>query len=162
REPLTYFSREGPIGDLMRVPREAGAHVAVVGLGVGSLAAYASQGDRWDFFEIDPAIAHVATGPRYFTFLSESDGEMTLVLGDARLQLREAEGPYDLIVLDAFSSDAPPVHLLTLEAFDLYESKLAGHGRIAVNLTNRYLDLEAVLAAMVGEKGWACRVRRDV
>jgi hypothetical protein len=162
REPLTYFSREGPIGDLMRVPRGAGAHVAVVGLGVGSLAAYASQGDRWDFFEIDPAIARVATSPRYFTFLSESGGEITLVLGDARLRLREAEGPYDLIVLDAFSSDAPPVHLLTLEAFDLYESKLAGHGRIAVNLTNRYLDLEAVLAAMVGEKGWACRVRRDV
>lgn len=161
-EPLTYFTREGPIGDVMRSFEANRRKVAVVGLGVGSLAAYGRAEDDWTFFEIDPAVVRVASDPRWFRYLAETPAATAIVEGDARLRLRDTRATYDLIILDAFSSDAPPVHLLTLEAFDLYESRLAPGGAMAVNLTNRFLNLESVLAALVKAKGWACVVRRDV
>ncbi len=161
-EPSTYFTREGPVGDITTATADPERAVAVVGLGVGSLAAYQGPNERWDFYEIDPAVARVAADARFFTYWDKALGEHQLFLGDARLRLREAGPRFDLIVLDAFSSDAPPVHLLTLEAFAVYEARLAPSGLIAINLTNRYLDLESVVAAMAREKGWRCLVRRDV
>ena len=165
REPLSYFTRSGPIGDVFAAfgRRPAGRRsVAIVGLGAGSLAAYAEPGSHWTFYELDPAVVRIARDPRYFTFLSDCRAATTLVLGDARLRLRHApEHGYDLIVLDAFSSDAPPVHLLTREAFRLYLRKLAPGGWLVFNISNRYLDLDPVLGAQARDAGLTCRLRYD-
>ena len=162
REPLLYYHREGPVAQAFEaLPGKAA--VAIVGLGAGSLACYARAGERWTFYEIDPAVVRIAQDPAFFTFLRDCEaGSPRVVLGDARLRLREApDGAYDLVVLDAFSSDAVPAHLLTREAWQLYRRKLATGGRIAVHLSNRYLDLVPVVAASALAEGMACRVRSD-
>ncbi len=151
-EPLTYFSRSGPVGQVFAAFRTQVAdptpEIAVLGLGIGTLAAYAQAGDRWTFFELDPAVEHLAR--EYFSYLSWA--EPTVILGDARLSLgRIPEGRYDLMVMDAFSSDAVPVHLLTQEALALYLSKLKPQGWLLFNLTNRHLDLAPVLAGLAGQ-----------
>jgi hypothetical protein len=163
REPLTYFHPSGPIGQVFEALPSRSA-VAIVGLGAGSLASYARPGERWRFYEIDPAVIRLARDPRYFTFLDDSPaGEITIVAGDARLRLREAPAhDYRLIVLDAFSSDAVPTHLLTREALALYRAKCAEGAWIVFNITNRYLDLEPVVGALARDAGMACRVRYDV
>lgn len=166
REPLSYYTRLGPIGQVFdafeRSPSRSRA-VAVVGLGVGTLAAYAKPGQVWTFVEIDPAVARIARDPRYFTYLRDSAASAIRIdLGDARLRLRNvADGSLGLILLDAFGSDSPPVHLLTREAFRLYRSKLAPGGLIAVNLSTRYLDLDPVMGTLARDQDLACRIRRD-
>ncbi len=168
REPLTYFTRSGPIGDVMRTlePAHPGAdppRIAVVGLGAGTLAAYGRAGEDWDFYEIDPAVIHIAQDPQFFTYLSDCASHWRIIPGDARLEIeREAQGEYALIVLDAFSSDATPVHLLTREAIQLYLSRLAPGGLLAFNATNRYLALDQVLARQAEDAGLSFRVRDDV
>lgn len=141
--PMTYYHEKGPVGHLFRaLPAERPRRVGVVGLGTGAMAAYARPGDRWTFFEIDPAVARVAADPRFFTFLSSCRGECDVVLGDARRQLMKVpDGEFDVLVLDAFSSDAIPVHLLTREALALYVRKLAPGGVLAMHLSNNHLDL---------------------
>jgi hypothetical protein len=169
-EPSTYFARSGPIGQLFAalgpVLARDGARVAIAGLGVGTLACYARPGQGWTFYEIDPAVARIAQDPRYFTYLSDCQAQGTslaIVLGDARLRLGEApERSYQLIVLDAFSSDAVPVHLLSREAMRLYRSRLTEGGLLAFNLSNRYLDLEPVLGRQAEDAGMACRIAYDV
>ena len=165
REPLTYFTRSGPCGDVFAAyrTRPAAPGVAIVGLGAGSLACYAEPGQRWTFYEIDPDVAHVAADPRYFTFLRDCRaGPPAVFLGDARLRLREApDRGYGLIVMDAFSGDAVPVHLLTREALRLYRAKLAPGGIIAVQITNNSLDFAPVLGALAADAGMACRVRTE-
>ncbi|MDR3638894.1 MAG: fused MFS/spermidine synthase [Isosphaeraceae bacterium] len=163
REPLAYFHRTGPIAQVFSVLHD-GPNVAIVGLGAGSLAAYARENERWTFYEIDPAVIRIARDPRYFTFLSDSRAERIDVLeGDARLRIREApEHGFGLIVLDAFSSDAVPTHLLTREALALYRAKLVAAGLIVFNITNRYLDLEPVIGALARDAAMVCRVRYDV
>ena len=165
REPLTYYHRTGPIGQVFDVlgKRADRLRVAIVGLGTGSLAAYAQPGQRWTFYEIDPSVARIANDPAYFTYLRDCRASTwEIVLGDARLRLRAApEHDYGLIVLDAFSSDAVPVHLLTSEAIDLYRSKLAPDGIIVFNISNRYLELTSVVGALARAKGLVCRVRQD-
>jgi hypothetical protein len=154
REPLTYFHPSGPIGQLLvdappgRFPR-----VAVLGLGAGSLAAYARIGERWDFYEIDPTVERIARDPRWFTFLADAPTPTSVVIGDARLELAASPERYDLIVADAFSSDALPVHLFTREAFALYAEHLQPGGVLAVNITNRFLDLAPVLAKTAADLG---------
>lgn len=154
-EPLSYYSRGGPFGDVAAatVAGGADARVAVVGLGTGALAAYGEAGQRYDFYEIDPVVAELARDPELFTYLSRTRADATVVLGDGRLALADAEGDYDLIVLDAFSSDAIPVHLLTREAVELYLDKLAPGGALVFHISNRFLDLEPVLAATARELG---------
>ena len=113
------------------------------------------------FYEIDPEIVSMAEDPRLFTYLRDSRATVSTVVGDGRLRLEEApDAAYDLIVLDAFSSDAVPVHLLTQEAFDLYASKLSPGGAIMVHVSNRYLDLEPVVAASADHLGWTTSVRQ--
>ena len=138
-------------------------NVAIVGLGAGTLACYAEPGERWTFYEIDPVIQRIASDPHYFTFLADSRAEsIQIVIGDARLRLREApEHGYQVIILDAFSSDSLPVHLITREAVQLYKSKLAPGGLIVFNLSNRYLDLEPVVTALAIDAGLVCRIRAD-
>jgi len=123
----------------------------VLGLGIGTLAAYAEPGDEWTFFELDPTVVDWAS--RYFSYLrwAQTRARVQVILGDARLSLKGIpEGSYDLMVMDAFSSDAVPVHLLTQEALALYLSKLKPHGWLLFNITNRHLDLAPLLAGLAG------------
>lgn len=148
--PSTYYSPTGPAGRLLlNLPPERRQRVALVGLGVGALAAYARPGEHWTYYEIDPAVVRIARDSGHFTFLKEAFGTIDIVLGDARRQLARAEdGSFDLILLDAFSSDAIPVHLLTTEAFALYSRKLSPNGILAFHLSNRYLDIPPLVARL--------------
>ena len=150
-EPLTYFTRSGPIGHVFAEYSGAKAktHVAVAGLGVGTLAAYGEPEHDMTFFEIDPVVRNIASNPKFFTYLRDSKAHVRVVMGDARLTLSQQPSSwFGLIVLDAFSSDAIPIHLLTVEAVQMYLSKLEPHGILAFNITNRYLRLAPMLAAM--------------
>ncbi len=164
REPLTYFSRSGPIGQALTDLPAGGtrSRVAVVGLGAGSLACYGQPGQRWTFYEIDPTVVQVARDPRLFTFLRDCPPATDVVLGDARLSLTRApENHFDVLVVDAFNSDAIPVHLLTREALALYLGKLTDDGVLAVHITNRYLDLRPVLGDLARDAGLKALVRDD-
>lgn len=155
-EPLTYYVRQGPVGQLFTVlERESPrSRFGVVGLGTASMAGYAKPGDSWTFFEINPAIERVAREPAFFTFLSDCAPSARVVIGDARLSLsREPEASLDVLFLDAFSSDAIPVHLLTREAIDLYFRKLAPSGVLAMHISNRYLNLTPLVAAIARDAG---------
>ena len=121
--------------------------MAVIGLGAGSLACYGAPGQRFTFYEIDPTVVAIARDPRYFTFLQQCPPTVRVVLGDGRLSLATApDASYGLIVLDAFSSDAIPGHLLTREAIRLYLHKLAEPGVLAFHISNNRLDLEPAVA----------------
>jgi hypothetical protein len=156
REPITYYIPDSGVGlAAMQYPRTPGEgmKVAVIGLGTGTMAAHGQAGDSYRFYDIDPKV--VAMSDKYFTYRSLSPAKSETVLGDARIQMeREAPQEYDLIVLDAFTGDAIPGHLLTLEAFAQYIKHLkqdaAGNptGIIAIHISNRYLDLEPVVAAL--------------
>jgi hypothetical protein len=164
-EPLSYYHREGPLGSVFSsLGGRAGARgVAVVGLGAGTTAAYARAGESWTFYEIDPEVVKIARDPALFTYLSScAAAPINVVTGDARLRLREAPpNAYDLIVLDAFSSDAVPAHLLTREAVALYLSKLAPGGVIAFHVSNRSLELERVALGVATDAGLDARVYAD-
>jgi spermidine synthase len=156
REPLSYYHPASPIGQLFPVlrRREGFDHVSVIGLGVGSLAAYGRPGEVFTFYELDPAVVRIASDTRYFRFLAASPARVSVVVGDGRRRLAEApNGREDLIVVDAFSSDAIPVHLLTREAVELYFSKLASGGVIAFHVSNAHLRLAPVLAAIARDTG---------
>ncbi|MGV3617700.1 MAG: fused MFS/spermidine synthase [Fimbriimonas sp.] len=161
--PLTYYHPTGPIGRIMRgLPPERSQDVGLVGLGVGSLAAYGRPGQRMTYFEIDPVVERIARDERYFTFLRDTQADLRMVLGDARLTLGDVpDATYGLIALDAFSSDAIPVHLLTKEAMAMYLRKLRPDGLLAVHISNRYLDLSPVLAANAKELGLVAYLMTD-
>ena len=156
-EPLTYYHRRSPIGDIMAAWKELPQRrrVGVVGLGAGSLAAYAAPGERWTFFEIDPDVIDIARDRGLFTFIADAPvGAIDVVPGDARLSLaRVPDGSFGILALDAFTSDAVPAHLLTREAIALYLTKLAPGGVLAFHLSNRYLDLEPVVAGAAADLG---------
>jgi hypothetical protein len=161
--PLSYYSRQGPVGDAFRVlsPR-VGRSVAIIGLGAGTLAAYARPGDHWVFYEIDPEIAQLARDTSYFTYLRDSPAKVDVVLGDGRLSLAAAPArTYDILVVDAFNSDAIPIHLLTREALALYIEKLSDDGVMLFHLSNRYLDLEPVLGRLAQSAHLSAVVRED-
>ncbi|MEK7686625.1 MAG: fused MFS/spermidine synthase [Verrucomicrobiota bacterium] len=159
-EPLAYYHRTGPLGGIFEQfnARPAAARVAVIGLGTGSMISYATVGQEWTYYEIDPLVVRIASDTNYFTYLSHcAKAKPKLVLGDARLRLREApDAFYGLIVLDAFSSDAIPVHLLTAQALELYLSKLAPDGMLAFHISNRYLELEPVVGDLARNAGLVC------
>jgi hypothetical protein len=166
-EPLSYYHRRGPLGAVFEeFGRRGGAApraVAVVGLGTGASAAYAREGEDWTFYEIDPAVVRLARDPRLFTYLTACPASPPrVVVGDARLRLREApEGAYGLVVLDAFSSDAVPAHLLTREALDLYLSKLAPGGLVVFHTSNRSLELDRVVGGVARDAGLVARIYAD-
>jgi len=164
REPLTYFSRSGPLGQLFATYASANPwrEVGIIGLGTGSIASYGKAGQHFTYYEIDPAVEQVARNTSYFTFLSNFPGKMDVVLGDARLSLQLAPPAYyDLFILDAFSSDAIPIHLVTREALDLYLSKLKKGGILVFHISNRYLDLKPVVANLAQDAGLSCLVQDD-
>jgi len=153
--PTGYYHPSGPIAHVFRaLHAEGGTDVAVVGLGTGTLALYASPQGRMTYYEIDPAVVAIARDPRLFTYLQHAPGPVDVVVADGRLGVAKLpDHGLDLLVLDAFSSDAIPVHLLTREAFTLYERKLRAGGVIAVHISNAYLDLAPVLAALAQDTG---------
>ncbi len=156
RRPLGYYHDETGIGRLFV---QLGAdprldRVGLVGLGIGTMGAYARPGSHYTFFEIDPAVVGIARDERYFTYLRDMAEPPTIVLGDGRLGLAaEPDGEFGLIVLDAFTSDAVPVHLLTAEAIDLYFRKLAPDGLLAAHVTNRHVDLPLLVAGLAADRG---------
>lgn len=149
-EPLSYYHREGPVGEIARLHQRAqtGAEVGLIGLGAGAILAYSQPNERWTLFEIDPAVARIAQDRRYFTYLSEcAKAPFRIELGDARLKLEAMpDAAFGLLYIDAFSSDVIPMHLLTLEATRLYRRKLAPNGFLAFHLSSRNFDLEPLVA----------------
>jgi hypothetical protein len=147
--PLTYYSRPGPIGQLFSEfdSEDQDWNIGAVGLGAGALACYSKDHQHWRFYEIDPLVAAVAKNPHWFSYLSRCNNRAEMVIGDARLSLqKEADHSFDLLIMDAFSSDAVPTHLLTREALELYFRKLKDTGLLAFHITNRHLALKKVLA----------------
>ncbi len=143
-EPLAYYHADSPLGGVFKIFGSKAGKVAVVGLGAGAIAAYGRPGQEITFYELDPDMEGLAR--RHFTYLRDSKARIRVVAGDARLTLKADEGAvYDLLILDAFASDAVPVHLLTLEAFDLYLKRLAPDGLIICHVSSRFADLEKIL-----------------
>jgi spermidine synthase len=159
-EALSYYHRSGPLGEVFASFRSSLTRkdVAVVGLGTGAMAAYAQPDERWTFYEINPSVVSIARNPEYFTYLDQcTSAPIEMVLGDARLRIEEAPaGGYGLIALDAFSSDAIPLHLITQEAIDLYLSKLAPNGLLLFHISNRHLDLSPVMADLAASRKLFC------
>jgi len=163
-EPLTYYYFGGPISEAVDAARAAQGRlrsIAAVGLGTGSLACHVKNGERWTFFEIDPEVVRIARNPKLFRFVSECAPRLPVVLGDARLTLAASRARYDLIVLDAFSSDAIPVHLLTREAFQGYLARLNPRGLIVVHISNRHIELEQVVGAVAATEGLVAMAKFD-
>ena len=167
RIATTYYHRFGPIGQVMSALAgdSRRRRVGVVGLGSGTLASYAERGEQFDFYEIDSAVRHAAEDPALFTYLIDArarGANVRVRIGDARLTLAHtADGTHGLLVLDAFSSDAIPVHLLTDEAVGLYLRKLTPGGLLAVHISNRYVDLQPVVAAIAADLHLSALVRND-
>lgn len=162
-EPAIYYTRSGPVGDVFSALSPRFKQVGLIGLGTGCILGYEQPGQVFTYYEIDPTVEILARDPRYFSFLRDAAGNNQVILGDARLRIKDAaDHQYDLLVLDAFSSDAIPVHLLTREALQLYLSKLAEDGVILINISNRYLDLRPVVADLARDAGLATLSRADL
>ncbi len=154
--PLSYYFPTGPIGQVFATFQGTPVvdRVGVIGLGVGSLAAYGKKGQDFTFFEIDPAVERIARNPAFFHYLEDSAARWRVITGDARLSLaREPDGEFGLIVVDAFSGDAIPVHLLTREAIRVYLAKLARGGLVALHISNDYLDLLPAVQELAVDAG---------
>ncbi|GJD49728.1 hypothetical protein OPKNFCMD_2461 [Methylobacterium crusticola] len=164
-EPLTYYVPDGAYAGAVGAVRAARGGtlpaVGVIGLGAGLLACYAAPGEAWTFLEIDPVIAAIARNPEHFQFLSACAPAAPIVLGDGRLTLADQPGGLSLLVLDAFSSDAIPTHLLTREALGLYFAKLDPRGALVLNITNRHLDVRRILARTAAEHGLVTYVLKE-
>jgi hypothetical protein len=160
-EPISYYHKDGGIGQAVTAIRErkgAPLRVAAIGLGSGTLACVGLPGETWKFFEIDQSMVDSARDPKYFSFVQKCEPDMQPVIGDARLTFaREPDGFYDLIVVDAYSSDAIPIHLATREAMKIYKDKLAPHGVVLMHVSNRHLELASVVVGIAdanGLKSW--------
>lgn len=164
-QPTSYFSRPGPVGDVFtfrETQPDTLRRVAVLGMGAAVLATYGREGEAIDFYEIDPGVVRIAQNPDLFTYYRDSKAAMRTILGDGRLTLARApEAYYDLIFLDAFSSDAVPLHLLTREAIEGYLQRLAPGGVIMFNITNRYVRLDGPLARLARELNLTAIQRLD-
>ncbi len=175
-EPLAYYHRTGPLGDIFRTyispsPLSSSRggmpaspkQVAAIGLGTGALACYASEDCQITFIEVDPTVRDIAQQSKYFTYLSQCGGDhCRVVIADGRQAMEAAkDDQYDLILLDAFSSDAVPIHLMTREAIAIYLAKLKSGGVLAFHISNKYLHLDRVLAAVAKDLNVSCRVKHD-
>ena len=153
--PTTYYYPGSPMGQMIAKRRELLAargekgRYGIVGLGTGSSSCHKREGETWRFFEIDPTVINISKDPKNFSFISKCQPQIDIAIGDARLTMaKEADASFDLLIIDAFSSDAIPVHMLTKEAVQLFLSKLKPDGVVLLHTSNRYLDLNSVLAAI--------------
>ena len=162
--PISYYGPTSGIGLVLnQAPRLLGygARIAVTGLGGGTIACFARPDQQWTFFEIDPAVVRYSRNGT-FTYVRDCAPKAKIVIGDGRLELaKAAPGSFDVIALDAFSSDSIPLHLLTREAFATYLDKLGPDGLLVVHISNRYIDLEPVVAALARDAGLAAVIRDD-
>src|ERR1700688_3291881 len=151
-EPITYYHKDGGIGQAITAIRErkgAPLRVAVIGLGSGTLTCASEPGESWKFFEIDQSMVDTARDPKYFTYIQNCAPDLKPVIGDARLTFaREPDGIYDLIIVNAYSSDAIPIHLATQEAMAIYKQKLAPQGAVVMHVSNRHLELSSVIVGI--------------
>ena len=151
-EPISYYHKDGGIGQAITAIRERKGEplrVAVIGLGAGTLACASEPAEDWKFFEIDQTMVDTARDPKYFTFIRDCEPDLKPVIGDARLTFaKEPDGVYDLIVVDAYSSDAIPIHLATEEAMEIYKQKLAPQGAVVMHVSNRHLELSSVVVGI--------------
>ncbi len=189
-EPLTYYHIEGPTGDVFRLYGDQCSRVAAVGLGVGSLAAYATENQDFDFYEIDPVVSRFANDPQYFSYLSSAKGcgaNVNVVLGDARIQLdllrkriagekepivgsafhqasyrRTKSKKYELMVMDAFGSDAVPLHLLTAQAIQLYLDLLEDDGLLVFHVSSKFIDFAPIGAGIADRFELSAAMRIDI
>lgn len=160
-EPAAYYSFAGPLGDVFTVLEEQRT-IGLVGLGVGAIAAYGQPGDTMTYYEIDQAVVDLAQDEELFTFLAGSQADIDVIVEDGRLGLeRTGSGTFDLIVLDAFTADAIPVHLLTVEALEVYLDRAAQDGLVAIHVSNRFFDLEPVMAAAAAHLDATVIIRSD-
>jgi predicted membrane-bound spermidine synthase len=152
-KPTTYYGISSGVGRLLALPGDAGGrHVGVIGLGTGTLAAYGETGDRLRFYDIDPAVVSIAQ--REFSYLRDSKAGIDIIVGDARLNLdREAPNQFDVLVIDAFSGDSIPVHLMTREALAIYRKHMKDNGVIAFHVSNRFLSLAPVVDVLARDAG---------
>ncbi len=153
--PTTYYYPGSPMGQTIAKRREVLAakgekgRYGIVGLGTGSSSCHKREGETWRFFEIDPTVIKIAKNPKNFTFISKCQPDIDIVIGDARLTMaKEQDSSFDLFIIDAFTSDAIPVHMLTAEAVKMYLAKLKPDGVVLLHTSNRYLDLDSVLGAI--------------
>ena len=164
REPMTYYGPGSGIGIALGQAQALfgqGARIGVVGLGTGTLACYSRPGEVWRFYEIDPAVLHYSQDGT-FTYLSQCTPKARVEIGDARIELaKAAPGSFDVLAVDAFSSDAIPLHLMTDEAMGVYLRALSPRGLLMVHISNRFIELEPVLAAAARRRGLAAAVRDD-
>jgi len=165
-EPLAYYHRQGPLGHVFDEFETQGdqQQVAVIGLGTGATVCYAVENRHFTFYEIDPVVKELAESPEFFTYLSDcSRGHYEIILGDGRIKIATAKDrQFDIIMLDAFTSDAIPTHLLTREAIQLYLKKLDETGILVFHISNRHLDLSLILADAAADAGLASLICRDV
>ncbi len=156
-EPLSYYSRYGALGDVYNVLAHNvpnAQRIGVIGLGVGAVACLGSPERHYDFYEINPVVIDLAKDEQYFTYLSDCGASVSTIIGDGRMQMHKAEDRfYDMVIVDAFSSDNVPVHLLTMEAARLYAQKVREGGMVVFHISNRYLDLQPVLSANAEKLG---------
>jgi hypothetical protein len=159
--PTTYYTREGPVGQTMRILKdwpEPVEHIGVIGLGVGAMAPYVGHGQRMTYYEIDPLDEVIARDTRYFRYLPDAGDKIQVRIGDGRRLIeKEPDGTFNLLLVAAFSGDAIPVHLMTREAFQLYARKLSPRGLILLNVTNAYLDLRPIVANIIADLGMVGR-----
>ncbi|MEA2882472.1 MAG: hypothetical protein QOH32_1728 [Bradyrhizobium sp.] len=151
-EPISYYHEDGGIGQAIaaiRARKGAPLRVAVIGLGAGTLACASEPAEDWKFFEIDQTMVDTARDPKYFTFIRDCEPDLKPVIGDARLTFaKEPDGVYDLIIVDAYSSDAIPIHLATEQAMAIYKQKLAPQGAVVMHVSNRHLELSSVIVGI--------------
>lgn len=165
-EPRSYYHREGPLGQIMATLDEHVTYprIAAIGLGAGAIAAYGHKDNAITFYELNPAVEALARNPTLFTYVDDCLRRwcnLNVVLGDGRLKISEAEDSYDLIIVDAFSSDAIPIHLVTLEAMKIYLSHITSRGLVAFHISNRYVDLEPVLLNLANAMNLGYAIRKD-
>jgi len=163
-EPLSYYHRTGPLGDIFSAwkPPAGGGRVGILGLGVGCLAAYATPGQRFTFYEINPDVVKVAADSRYFTYLSQCRGTSEIVLGDGRESLeRTPDQTFDLLILDAFQDDAPPPHLVSPDAVRMYLRKLTAAGLLVIHIDPRGA-VPPDLKRLAAQENLVCLLRADV
>lgn len=156
-EPLTYFHRKGPLGSIFAQPamQKPGFKAGIIGLGIGAMLAYSKPGQEFTYYEIDPEIIKIAQNPDHFAFLSAFKDRCRIVCGDGRRMLEQAPAQYyNAVIIDAFSSDSIPVHLLTREALAIYSEHLTADGSIIFHISNRYIDLKPALANLSMNSGF--------
>ncbi len=164
-EPLSYYHASGPLGQVFATVKERSPHwrVGAIGLGAGSIASYKQPDQQWIFFELDPTVVKIAFNSNYFTYLNDCSQDVRVIPGDARLSLsRQPDHQFEMILLDAYSSDSIPIHLITREALQLYLDKLTEKGILVFHLSNQYLDLRSVVANLAHDAGLAYLMQDDV